>query len=685
MFLSTVHRFIKKYWKSIFLLVFVAGLSYLPNISKLTLYKDDWYYFVDGFFGGSRIFHQMFFIDRPYRGYLFEYLFRILGTNPLHYQLLSFFWRVLSGITYYWLLNLVWPKNEKLNIWISIFFLLYPGYLWWVSAIEYQPMILSQLLQGFSFVMTILCLRKKGFIIKPVLFSFSVISGLISLLLVDYTIGMELFRVVLIYFSILHEDPIKKTATRIKETIIHGLPFLIIPSSFMFWRLFFFENFRTETDISIQLAKFLSAPLQIGGDWIVNLVKSIFNLNILGWIQPFSNNFFSIELANMFIAVVLATIGILVVNSLLRNDEKFCEELTDKNQVINWKKEMLIGGIIGMIGGIIPIIMMNREIAIKAYSHYLLNILFASAPFLIIVIQWFKTEKIRKLFLLGMLAFCIIANYSYSVNIKKEEKSIADFWTQVTIRAPAFEKGTTFLINLPNSSGLDNFDAIWAPINLLYMDPANINITDGIINYPYAGLSPESETTKKVIINDETEIGYRSHVSFPKLDQLVVISQPTTNSCVHVIDSKWPRLSITDPDQVLLTSPRSDISNILPERTYINIDERVFGEMPKNNWCVIYQKAELALQFEKWDEIELLRVEAEYNGFKPKDQIEWMPFLQAAIYFGDSNQISSIMSEISQPFIAVQACDAFLQMYNDGIIKNLANWEYEKTMICGKK
>jgi hypothetical protein len=47
-------------------LFFVSALAYLPNITKFTLYKDDWYYIVDGFFGGPKIFHDMFFVGFRY-------------------------------------------------------------------------------------------------------------------------------------------------------------------------------------------------------------------------------------------------------------------------------------------------------------------------------------------------------------------------------------------------------------------------------------------------------------------------------------------------------------------------------------------------------------------------------------------------------------------------------------------
>ncbi len=680
---TSFRTFVKKYWKALFLLFFISALAYLPNISKFSLYKDDWYYIVDGYFGGPKIFRDMFFIDRPLRGYLWQYLFSLLGTDPLPYQIMAYIWRLISGLLYFWLLNLVWPKHEKTNLWIAMFFLLYPGYLWWVSGVEYQPYILTQLLQVFSFVTMLLFLKTSNVIKKLFFFGCSTIAGWIGLMFVDYTIGLELFRIVIVYLFISHEFGITQAATRIKRTLTSWLPFLIVPVSFMIWRIFFFTNIRPETSISFQLSQFTSAPLQVSLNWLQSFIKSFVNINFTGWVKPFYDNFFSIGLVDLLIAVFLGGLGVLAVKLFFtKNSIADREDAGSTTETTSWKKEAIIGGVIGVAGGIIPIVLMNREITIESYSHYLLNILMAATPIIVAGVYWVHSKKVRHGILLALVGFLILSNYSYSANVVKEETTIAEFWQQVFIRAPRIAPDTTFLVSLPNGYDVDNWDAIWAPVNYLYAQPSDVTVVDGVVRYPFAGLKPEIETSKNILMNSEMGIGYRTHLFYTRYDQLVVLSQPTLGSCVHIIDSRWPRLSLFDSDQVLLFASQSDISNIISPRGYLNYDERIFGKLDEDNWCGIYQKAELALQLEQWDQIAGLKSEAESKGFKPGDEIEWMPFLQGAIYYGDAEQITSIMSQITQPFVASQACTTFNAMQQGGYYSNRTSMDEIEGLVC---
>ncbi|MBA4385817.1 MAG: hypothetical protein C0410_13855 [Anaerolinea sp.] len=686
MHLNSFRSFFKKYWKALFLLFFVSALAYLPNINKLTLYKDDWYYIVDGFFGGPKIFHDMFFIDRPLRGYLWEFIFSLFKTDPLPYQIFAYLWRLISGLLYFWLLNLVWPKQEKTNLWIAMLFLLYPGYLWWVSGVEYQPYILTQLLQVFSFITMLLFLKTNNLFKRAILLLCSAAAGWIGLMFVDYTIGMELFRIVIVYLFVSHTVPAAQVTSRIKKAFMNWLPFLIIPAGFMVWRTFFFNNIRPETSIGFQMGQFLSAPLQVGLSWLQNFIKSFVNINLFGWVKPFYDNFFNIGLVDVFIALFLGALGITAVKIFLTkksNTDSYDSEPNEESK--HWEKEAIIGGVIGVVGGIIPIVLMNRVITIDSYSHYLLNILVASTPILFAIINWVRSKNLRQGILLSFVGFLIVSNYSYSVNIIKEEDTIAHFWQQVSIRAPRIAPDTTFLVSLPNSYDVDNWDAIWAPVNYLYAQPSDVVVSNGIVRYPLAGLQPAIETSKNIIMNSDLGLTYRTHSFFTRYDRLVVISQPSFESCVHVMDSRWPRLSVWDNDQMLLFASKSDINNIISPRTYVNYDEKIFGNLDENSWCGIYQKAELALQLEDWDQITLLKTEAEQKGYSPVDQIEWMPFLQAAIYSGDAVQIKSIMAKITQPFVASQACTTYTAMYEGGYFSSASLLEANKTLVCRAK
>jgi hypothetical protein len=65
----------------------------------------------------------------------------------------------------------------------------------------------------------------------------------------------------------------------------------------------------------------------------------------------------------------------------------------------------------------------------------------------------------------------------------------------------------------------------------------------------------------------------------------------------------------------------------------------LFGAEINHNWCYFYQKAELAAQFDDWNEIENLKVEAENLGERPEHGRELYPFIQAFAHLDQWDQV----------------------------------------------
>ena len=109
--LERVKRLISKYEIpfQFFLLIIVSSAIYLHKVGQLQYYKDDWYYVLDGLYGGPAVFNEMFAIDRPARGPLFQAYFSLFGANPLPYHLGHYFWRLSAALAALWLFRMIWP------------------------------------------------------------------------------------------------------------------------------------------------------------------------------------------------------------------------------------------------------------------------------------------------------------------------------------------------------------------------------------------------------------------------------------------------------------------------------------------------------------------------------------------------------------------------------------------------
>jgi hypothetical protein len=55
----------------------------------------------------------------------------------------------------------------------------------------------------------------------------------------------------------------------------------------------------------------------------------------------------------------------------------------------------------------------------------------------------------------------------------------------------------------------------------------------------------------------------------------------------------------------------------------------IFGLEPEHTWCYYFEKAELASQYEDWEEVIRLMEEAKVQGFAPAEMKEFLPLLDA--------------------------------------------------------
>jgi hypothetical protein len=207
-------------------------------------------------------------------------------------------------------------------------------------------------------------------------------------------------------------------------------------------------------------------------------------------------------------------------------------------------------------------------------------------------------------------------------------------------------------------------DAVAGPANFIYF-PEQTNQIPAV--YQLAALPQMEYTTKDVLGDNNRSYGYRTHVGEIHYDNVLVISQPTQNACVHVIDSQWPRYSDQDSDQILLLGQSSKIQNVVTDVSAPRLAEFVFGPEPAHTWCYYYQQAELALQEGDWGKIVQIGDVVAQLQLSPNDRIEWAPFLQAYALKGDEKAFKAAAIKIdSPPFVRREACRTLLKMQEMG-------------------
>jgi hypothetical protein len=653
----------------ILLILVIAGLTYLPHLSRATIYRDDWYYTMDRLIGGPGVFQEMFKIDRPARGPLFEAYYQLFGIQPFPYHMSSFLWRAASGLAALWLFGQLWPRQRLATFIMALLFALYPGYLRWMEGFENQPRILSSFLEALSIALTLQAIRTPRAPLKIFAWISSILTGWAYLALVDFAFGMEVFRLLCV-FLLIHRDQeslsfIKKSIATLRTWGIASL----IPAGFLFWRFFLFHNERQATDVGLQLSYLFASPLTTGAMWLLRLVQSTFNVTVPAWGSSLFQSLFEIPLPNAMLGIWIA--GLVV---LLFLGTSFIVEKMDNNPKQmdvasrqTWQVEAIGVGLAGVVAGVVPVIVANRYVSVEAYSHYALPASLASVLVVVGILSLINFRLVRLGVAAVLVLLAVLTHYSVSLRILHEESVIAQFWQQVVWRAPGIKAGTTLFVSYPSVSYGEDVDAVAGPANFLYF-PEQTNRIPAV--YPLIAL-PQMEYTTIYVLRggQERASGYRTHVGEIDYDNLLVISQPTENACVHVMDSQWPRYSNEDSAQTLLLGQYSKIENVRTDASAPRPAEFIFGPEPSHTWCYYYQHAELALQNGAWGDVIEIGKEVNQLDLQPNDRIEWTPFLQAYAIVGDVKAFETITEKIEKsPFIRRKICNDLLNTQGMGAV-----------------
>lgn len=651
----------------ILLILAVASVTYLPHLSSATIYRDDWYYVMDRMIGGPGTFQEMFSIDRPARGYLFEIYYRLFGIQPFPYHMSSFVWRMMGGLAALVLFRQLWSRQRLASFLMALLFVLYPGYLRWMEGFEDQPRILSSFLEVLSIALTLCAVKTPRTLLRILFWIGSILVGWAYIALVDFSFGMEVFRFLCVFLVVNGAPGTRRLSEAFISTIRSWRIGALIPAGYLIWRLFLFQNERAATDIGLQLGQLVESPLTTAGLWLMRLFQSAVNVTVLAGETSFSQNFFEMTLPETLLGLLLAGVSIIFLGiafSLWSTERETDKPIQGSSE--RWQIEAIWTGLLGVLVGILPVIVANRFVSFEAYSHYALPASLASVMVVVGITFLINSQAIRFVAASMLVLLAVLTHYSVSLRILREEEIIANFWHQVVWRAPGISAGTTLLVNYPLVHYAEDVDAVAGPANFIYF-PDQTNQIPAV--YPLIALPQMDYTTKNVLRGMKRLEGYRTHIGEIDTDNMLVITQPAEDACVHIVDALWPRYSSGDPDQILLLGQYSKIQNVLIDSNLPPLADTIFGSEPEHSWCYYYQQAERALQERDWKKIvQIGELTAELD-LAPADRIEWAPFLQAYAATGNEKAFRTTAEKVKKlPFVRKGVCEALLTMQETGTV-----------------
>ena len=179
-------------------LLTLSVIVYGSFFGRLGFYWDDWpVVYAYQSFGTSGL-KEYFANDRPFSAIIYSLLFPILGESATLWFFVGLALRVLCSAILFLCLAATWPRQRE-TVWVfSVLLLLYPGFSQQAIAITYVPQFVSLLLYSASLAVTVAAANAIS-MRRWMLIAIAVAMASIAYLGIEYFIGLELIRPLILY------------------------------------------------------------------------------------------------------------------------------------------------------------------------------------------------------------------------------------------------------------------------------------------------------------------------------------------------------------------------------------------------------------------------------------------------------------------------------------------------------
>jgi hypothetical protein len=580
---------------------------------------------------------------------------------------------------------ILFPKHLVNNLIASIAVLIFPGFLQQLNALDYQAHFISHLAMMMSFLICLLPIYFKKNWLYFISIPFSILLMLVSVGLIEWMIGLDLFRYFAIFMaykqsaatnqngkssSHLDHPRTKPRASYRKKFFLYSLPYMITTATYSLWRVLFFDSARVNVDAKQMLSSHSTTFGFFQG--INSLLQNVYKQVISAWYEPFRIHFNYLLPDLIFPVLLMCLIGGIVIFLFLKLDN--LKEIPSNDR--SYSLSLLAGGLIIVIGALVPIIFGGREISYTIPANrFAYPGMIGSGMLLAGILSLVKfTPRVILLYLL--IVTSLLAHYGNSVKFEINNEITRTTWWQLAWRAPDIDKKTTVTGKL-DQGNISESHVIWSPINLIYYsDRRFVIVTAEVLN----------EVTKEWIINGAESYQVKRGNSFVNnFAQMLLFSRPA-GSCLHLIDGKSPEISEFDHDLIREIAPYSSLEWINTESDKeLVISRDIFGPEPEHDWCYYYQKAQLARQERDWEGVSELGNKAIELNFLALDPIEWLVFLQGFAYTQDPDYSIALDIILKDDYVSSEACAVFLS-YSEEIQNSLYEEQHDKLLsdLCSK-
>lgn len=605
-------------------------------IPSLGFYMDDWPYVFYAKLKGIDSLREMLMYDsRPNAAWLYMLGFRLLGFNPIAWHIFALLARFITVCSFWIFLRTLWLDRKTEALYISLLFAIYPFFMLQPFAVGSTHHWFGFFVFNLSLILMVLSIRSKGYQ-KWFFVCSALILEAVHLFTSEYFAGLELIRVAILWILILRTEA--PTSKKIVHVFFNWIPYLVILGIFFYWRVVIFQNpegvIRNEPVILSQL---LNQPLQAITFLFNAFLTDFISVLTIGWQKATDVSTFN--LASLFVQfkIAICLFGFALVFLYFRN---LFSNATETQA--DWDKHSFGLAIFALMTGGLPIWLIGRSIVesknLLSASRFGVPAMFGASILTFIVINYFVSDKNKKnIFLAFLLTLAINFHLENTKEFQTSWEKQERFINQLLWRAPVIEPGTTFFTDQEVLGVMGEY-AVSFSINTAYQ-VKDFGNTPPYWYFPFLYTNPNVDALLSGTPLEYTKLSM-NFIGDSK-QMLLLDFNPELKRCLWVLQPQDINLRLVS-DDVRKLSAGSDLSLIKQSDTEVAPPVEIYGKTNTQTWCYYFEKADLARQYQEWDEIVRLWNESQAMGERPDNGFEYIPFIEGFGNTEDWKQVKEL-------------------------------------------
>lgn len=621
-------------------LLFVAILAYGLLIPHLGFYWDDLPILWIRFQLGAEALTRYFSTNRPVWGLLYQVTTSVIPDEPIYWQIFALIWRWLGAVVVFAVVEKLWKDKPRLALSVALLFLVYPGFNQQWSAFLYSHFFIVLFFFLFSYLLMLRAVEEPNHYLK--LTAFGLFFSALNLWMMEYFYVLELMRVGVILAALRYET--LSLRERAVKTLKFWLPYLIVFILAVLSRLFIFNNQVYGIGLGVSLK---SAPLET----VIALARNIrFTLKLVlreAWLQ--TTHFPSIAsaetiLTSYYFVIGLAALILVAVFLLTYSERQFVnDDKSLKRKEISPSIQRYFASLsmtsLWMIGlGIFALLLSGWPFWLVGFvpslawpaSRFTLPFMFGVSLIFTGVVYLIPWERVRIVLLVSLVALAAGKQFLTANEYAQDWQTQKELFWQLTWRAPNIAPDTAIVMN----EGALKFyadNSLSAAVNWIYAPEKRGEDIDYVLLYPATRLRSPALPKLEPDLPIFTEyLAGQFHGNTSQV--LAVYFMPP--GCLRVLDPEVDLANRSIPEQSLMrfASRLTNYELISSESTALM--PKPYEPEPEHGWCYYFEKADLARQFEKWDEVAALGNKAFAQELQPADPAERFPFIEGYAHLG---------------------------------------------------